>query len=224
MSQTPEEVLLQREEMRERNKQAAAAAKRRIRHTPDKTAQYLSKGRTFISSTMASEFGSTFRPLTAYFPPMFRATLQKHTGPSDAKSDMQVTTAFPSAGAALAKHVNGTTGTMSRTLGSSARLPETAKILATLRQYKSTSTLCQKSERGLRGPHTSQNASTALNSPVVATVPKPAAYRLTNGMIGDGKPKLNWSAGDDEDSVVLPALPLTIKEESDPVKKHIVQV
>lgn len=223
--QTPEEVILQRDEMRQRNKQAAAAVKRRMRHS-DKTALYLSKDRPFLFDSMAAEFDGTFRPFNAYLPPMFRTTVQQETGLLSAKPDMHVTAAFPSAGAEMAGTTRSECETLTRSLGTSAHklLPDTADVLATLKKYKTTQALCQKGERGRKATQVSGDTASALNSPVIATVKKPAAYRLTNGMIGKGKPKLCWSAGEDEDSVVLPALPLTVIEECDPVKKHIDQV
>lgn len=221
----PEEVLLQREEMRARNKQAAAAAKLRMRHIPDKTALYLSKGRTFFSTSMASEFGSTFCASTAYLPPMFQTTAKTEAREQKAKIDMRATAAFPSAGAGIAAGTCSAGDTLAGAFGTEqGLLPDTSRILATLRKCRSTRELCQKSERPHKGKRDEGTSTTALNSPVIATLKKPAAYRLTNGMIGGGKPKLCWAAGDDEDSVVLPALPLTIAEETDPVKKHIHQV
>lgn len=226
---SPEEVLLQREEVRKRNKQAAAAVKHRIRHTPDKTALYLSKGRTFFSASMAAEFGNTFGSPKPYLPPSFQttavATAKLGKGTQNARSTMRSTAAFPSAGAGI----TGGTCCAGDTMTGSSRstdklLPDTTQILASLRKCRTTRDLCQKSDRGFKGKQDGGDAVTALNSPVIATVKKPAAYRLTNGMIGGGKPRLSWCTETDEDSVVLPALPLTISEETDPVKKHIDQV
>lgn len=228
---SPEEVLLQREEVRNRNKQAAAAVKHRIRHIPDKTALYLSKGRIFFSTSMATEFGRTFGSSRAYLPPSFQttavATATLGTGTQNAKNDMRSTAAFPSAWVGITAGTCCAGNTLTgNTLTDSTHqlLPDTRQILASVRKCRSTRDLCQKSERSHKGKQDGGDAVTALNSPVIATVKKPAAYRLTNGMIGGGKPHLSWAPETDEDSVVLPALPLTISEEPDPVKKHIDQV
>jgi hypothetical protein len=228
--QTPEEVRREREEMLERSKQAAAAAKRRMKNTPDKTALYLGQSRASAVSSMANEFDDTYRPLTAYLRPMFRTTALRGPGTVRNTPGLQGTAKFPSAeaGIAAATGTGSNSGVLADSLcGSCAAqlLPDTTDILCTLRKYKTTQELCQKSERGHKQKHASHVAASALNSPFISTVKKPSHYRLTNGMIGGGQTtKLCWLAGEDEDSVVLPALPLTITEETDPVKKHIDQV
>jgi hypothetical protein len=54
-------------------------------------------------------------------------------------------------------------------------------------------------------------------------VRKPSTFKLTNGDIASGKANLKWMPDDDDDSVTLPALPMRLKEEVDPVEKHVAQ-
>jgi len=60
--------------------------------------------------------------------------------------------------------------------------------------------------------------------PKTFKLPKPSTYKLTNGDIGHVKKVLQWQPEDDEDTAVLPALPLTVHEEIDAGKKLVDQV
>ena len=92
---------------------------------------------------------------------------------------------------------------------------------------KRTPTLPKKSWIHFRKPKRHRNYFDKTSpgwTPKTFKLPKPSTYKLTNGDIGHVKKVLQWQPEDDEDTAVLPALPLTVHEEIDAGKKLVDQV
>lgn len=219
---TPQQVLIEQREVRKRNKNAAIAARRRPKRIPDKAAAYLQRTRAAYTTTLSHSFGASFGN---YLPPDFQKTSVQENEQDDAVDpDTLKQDEFPSA----AHGVMNSSRAFS-TMQFSARLVNTDGD--TVRSVLA-KTLLDKLPRGqttqklLRqdSPTLAAQEKPAWMQPKTFKMSKPATYKLTNGDIGQSRKVLQWQPEDDEDTAVLPALPLTVEEETDAGRKLVEQV
>lgn len=225
-SNTPQQVLIEQREVRKRNRNAAIAARRRLKHIPDKAAAYLQRTRAAYTTILSQNFGASFQQ---YLPPDFDLTRvqevdqQVQEPDDDGEPDMEQEE-FPSAAHGVVESSTGfptvafnTTFVKDSTAVYSGR---TQMVLHKLPRGQTTQKLLSRDKPALAD----RVDKPAWMESKTFKVPKPATYKLTNGEIGQRKKVLQWHPEDDEDTAVLPALPLTVEEESDTGKKAVAQV
>lgn len=224
---TPQQVLIEQREVRKRNRNAAVAARRRLKRIPDKAAAYLQRTRAAYTTILSQNFGASFQQ---YLPPDFDLTRMQELDeqvqePDDdaAEPDMEQEE-FPSAAHGVMDSsmvfptvAFNTTFINTKMMGRSG---PAKTVLDKLPRGQTTQKLLRQDKPTLAD----QVHKPAWMEPKTFKLPKPATYKLTNGTIGQRKKVLQWHPEDDEDTAVLPALPLTVEEETDAGKKLVAQV